>query len=61
MLKTTTGALYPDEAKINIFKTDCFKIVWHCKGKEFIEKCIVPIVKHDGGSVRFVVLLLSGS
>ncbi len=38
--------LWSDETKINVFGTDGFK-----KGEEYKEKCMVPTVKHGGGSV----------
>ncbi len=40
-----------DETKINVFGTDGFKTVWRRKGEEYKEKCMVPTVKHGGGSV----------
>ncbi len=43
--------LWSDETKINVFGTDGFKTVWHLKGEEYKEKCMVPTVKHGGGSV----------
>ncbi len=43
--------LWSDETKINVFGTDGFKTVWRCKGEEYKEKCMVPAVKHGGGSV----------
>ncbi len=43
--------LWSDETKINVFGTDGFKTVWRRKGEEYKEKCIVPTVKHGGGSV----------
>ncbi len=43
--------LWSDETKINVFGTDGFKTVWHRKGEEYKEKCMVPAVKHGGGSV----------
>ncbi len=43
--------LWSDEAKINVFGTDGFKTVWHRKGEEYKEKCMVPTVKYGGGSV----------
>ncbi len=43
--------LWSDETKINVFGTDGFKTVWHRKGEEYKEKCMVPTVKHGGGSV----------
>ncbi len=33
------------------FGTDGFKTVWRRKGEEYKEKCMVPTVKHGGGSV----------
>ncbi len=35
----------------NVFGTDGFKAVWRRKGEEYKEKCMVPTVKHGGGSV----------
>ncbi len=43
--------LWSDETKINVFGTDGFKTVWCRKGEESKEKCMVPTVKHGGGSV----------
>ncbi len=43
--------LWSDETKINVFGTDGFKTVWRRKGEKYKEKCIVPTVKHGGGSV----------
>ncbi len=43
--------LWSDEIKINVFGTDGFKTVWCRKGEEYKEKCMVPTVKHGGGSV----------
>ncbi len=43
--------LWSDETKINVFETDGFKTVWCRKGEEYKEKCMVPTVKHGGGSV----------
>ncbi len=43
--------LWSDETKINVFGTDGFKTVWHHKGEEYKERCMVPTVKHGGGSV----------
>ncbi len=43
--------LWSDETKINVFGTDGFKTVWSRKGEEYKEKCMVPTVKHGGGSV----------
>ncbi len=43
--------LWSDETKINLFETDGFKTVWRRIGEEYKEKCMVPTVKHGGGSV----------
>ncbi len=43
--------LWSDETKINVFGTDGFRTVWRRKGEEYKEKCMVPTVKHGGGSV----------
>ncbi len=56
--------LWSDETKINVFGTDGFKTVWRRKGEEYKGKCMVPTVKHGGGSVLMWaawVLLVSGS
>ncbi len=45
------SVLWSDETKINVFGTDGFKTVWRRKGEEYKEKCMVPTVKHGGGSV----------
>ncbi|CAI9576746.1 unnamed protein product, partial [Staurois parvus] len=42
--------LWSDKIKINVFGTDGFKTVWHHKGEEHKEKCMVHTVKHGGGS-----------
>ncbi len=53
--------LWSDETKINVFGTDGFKTVWHRKGEEYKEKCMVPTVVAVSlcGAAR--VLLVSGS
>ncbi|CAI9603489.1 unnamed protein product, partial [Staurois parvus] len=38
------SVLWSDETKINVFGTDGFKTLWHCKGEEYKEKCMVPTV-----------------
>ncbi len=56
--------LWSDETKRNVFGTDGFKTVWRRKGEEYKEKCMVPTMKHGGGSVLMWaawVLLVSGS
>ncbi len=45
------STLWSDETKINVFGTDGFKTVWRRKGEEYKDKCMVPTVKHGGGSV----------
>ncbi|CAI9563710.1 unnamed protein product, partial [Staurois parvus] len=45
------SVLWSDETKINVFGTDDFKTVWHCKGEEYKEKYMVPTVKHGVSSV----------
>ena len=44
--------LWSDETKINIFGTDGVQTVWRHKGEEDNETCMVPTVKHGGGSVH---------
>uniref|UniRef100_A0A8C6K792 Uncharacterized protein n=1 Tax=Nothobranchius furzeri TaxID=105023 RepID=A0A8C6K792_NOTFU len=43
--------LWSDETKIIVFGTNGFKTVQRRKGEDFKEKCMVPTVKHGGGSV----------
>ncbi len=43
--------LWSDKTKINVLGIDGFKTVWRRKGEEYKEKCMVPSVKHGGGSV----------
>ncbi len=50
-IRCTLHILWSDETKINVFGTDGFKTVWHRKGEEYKGKCMVPTVKHGGGSV----------
>ncbi len=49
----TTGTLYSGvmRPRYIFFGTDSFKTVWRRKGEEYKEKCMVPTVKHGGGSV----------
>ena len=43
--------LWSDETKINLFGSDGFKHVWRQPGEEYKDKCVLPTVKHSGGSV----------
>ncbi len=43
--------LWSDETKINLFGSDGVKHVWRQPGKEYKDKCVLPTVKHGGGSV----------
>ncbi len=43
--------LWSDETKINLFGSDGVKRVWRQPGEEYKDKCVLPIVKHGGGSV----------
>ncbi len=43
--------LWSDETKINLFGSDCVKRVWWQPGEEYKDKCVLPTVKHGGGSV----------
>ncbi len=43
--------LWSDETKINLFGSDGVKRVWQQPGKEYKDKCVLPTVKHCGGSV----------
>ncbi len=43
--------LWSDETKINLFGSDGVKCVWKQPGEEYKDKCVLPTVKHGGGSV----------
>ncbi len=43
--------LWSDETKINLFGSDSVKHVWQQPGEEYKDKCVLPTVKHGGGSV----------
>ncbi len=43
--------LWSDETKINLFCSDGVKRVWRQPGEEYKDKCVLPTVKHGGGSV----------
>ena len=43
--------LWSDETKINLFGTDGVQTALCRQGEEYNEKCMVPTVKHGGGSV----------
>ncbi len=40
-----------DETKTNLFGSDGVKRVWRQPGEEYKDKCVLPTVKHGGGSV----------
>ncbi len=42
--------LWSDETKINLFGSDGVKRVWRQPGEEYKDKCVLPTVKHGGGS-----------
>ncbi len=43
--------VWSDETKINLFGSDGVKRVWRQPGEEYKDKCVLPTVKHGGGSV----------
>lgn len=43
--------LWSDETKINLFGSDGVQHVWRRPGEEYKDNCVVPTVKHGGGSV----------
>ncbi len=43
--------LWSDEIKINLFCSNGVKRVWWQPGEEYKDKCVLPTVKHGGGSV----------
>ncbi len=44
--------LWSAETKINLFGSDGVKRVWWQPGEEYKDKCVLPKVKHGGGSVE---------
>ncbi len=42
--------LWSDETKINLFGSDGVKHVWRQPGEKYKDKCVLPTVKHSGGS-----------
>ncbi len=43
--------LWSNETKINLFGSDGVKRVWRQQGEEYKDMCVLPTVKHGGGSV----------
>ncbi len=43
--------LWSDKTKINLFGADGLKRVWWQPGEQYKDKCVLPTVKHGGGSV----------
>ncbi len=43
--------LWSDETNINLFGSDGVKRVWRQPGDEYKDNCVLPTVKHGGGSV----------
>ncbi len=44
-------ALWSEETKINLFGSDGVQHVWRRPGEEYQENCVLPTVKHGGGSI----------
>ena len=42
---------WSDETKVNLFGSDDVQNVWRRPGEEYREKCLVPTIKHGGGSL----------
>ncbi len=42
---------WSNENKINVFGSDGVKRMWRQPGEEYKDKCVLPTVKHGGGSV----------
>ncbi len=43
--------VWSDESKFNLFGSDGKVMVWRSPKEKFDPKCIIPTVKHGGGSV----------
>ncbi len=43
--------LWSDESKVNLFGSDDVQHVWRRPGEECQENCVLPTVKHGGGSI----------
>ena len=43
--------LWSDETKVNLFGSDGVQNVWRRPREEYTKKCLVPTVKHGGGSL----------
>lgn len=43
--------LWSDETKINLFGSDGVQHVWRRVGEDYKDACVVPTVKHGGGSL----------
>ncbi len=44
--------LWSEESKVNLFESDGVQHVWRRPGEEYQEKCVLPTVKHGGGSME---------
>ena len=53
--------LWFDETKINLFGSDGVKRVWRQPGEEYKDKCVLPTVKHGGGSVMILGCMSAAS
>ena len=43
--------LWSDEMKINLFRSDGFKLMWRRLGEEYKDQCVMPTVKHGGENI----------
>ncbi len=43
--------LWSDESKVNLFDSYGVQHVWWSPGEEYQENCILPTIKHGGGSI----------
>ncbi len=53
--------LWSDETKINLFGSNGLKCVWRQPGEEYKDKCVLPTVKHGGGSVMVLGCMSAAS
>ncbi len=51
--------LWSKESKVKLFHSDGVQHVWRRPGEEYQESCALPTVKHGGGSIIFLGLMIT--